>query len=134
MFDLTVLNNSNLARTLGVFLVILIWLFFFRVIRAVWVEVRPRRSGARRPFLPMPVRRPLTPVAREGEHVLFCGLPNPKESGAGPTTSPKRSLLAGLLAAGFGSTTPTPRASTHVSTGATARYGSRTSAPRTVRG
>lgn len=41
MFDLTVLNNSNLARTLGVFLVVLIWLFFFRVIRAVWVEVRP---------------------------------------------------------------------------------------------
>lgn len=41
MFDLTVLDNSNLARTLGVFLVILIWLFFFRVIRAVWVEVRP---------------------------------------------------------------------------------------------
>jgi hypothetical protein len=41
VFDLTVLDNSNLARTLGVFLVILIWLFFFRVIRAVWVEVRP---------------------------------------------------------------------------------------------
>jgi hypothetical protein len=41
VIDLTVLDNSNLARTLGVFLVILIWLFFFRVIRAVWVEVKP---------------------------------------------------------------------------------------------
>jgi pSer/pThr/pTyr-binding forkhead associated (FHA) protein len=41
VIELTVLNNSNLARTLGVFLVILIWLFFFRVIRAVWVEVKP---------------------------------------------------------------------------------------------
>ena len=51
MFDLTVLDNSNLARTLGVFLVILIWLFFFRVIRAVWVEVKPPkvRSVGRRP-------------------------------------------------------------------------------------
>ena len=45
MFDLTVLDNSNLARTLGVFLVILIWLFFFRVIRAVWVEVRAAQGA-----------------------------------------------------------------------------------------
>jgi len=44
VFELTIINNSNLARTLGVFLVILIWLFFFRVIRAVWVEVRPAKS------------------------------------------------------------------------------------------
>jgi hypothetical protein len=43
VLDLTVLDNSNLARTLGVFLVILIWLFFFRVIRAVWVEVKPTK-------------------------------------------------------------------------------------------
>jgi pSer/pThr/pTyr-binding forkhead associated (FHA) protein len=43
VLDLTILDNSNLARTLGVFLVILIWLFFFRVIRAVWVEVRPTK-------------------------------------------------------------------------------------------
>jgi hypothetical protein len=44
VIDLTVVDNSNLAKTLGVFLVILIWLFFFRVIRAVWVEVRPPRA------------------------------------------------------------------------------------------
>lgn len=63
MVDLTVLNNSNLARTLGVFLVILIWLFFFRVIRAVWVEVKPpkiRGTAAvlaeARPTAPAPSR------------------------------------------------------------------------------
>lgn len=44
MLFLTLVNNSNLAKTLGVFLVILIWLFFFRVIRAVWVGVRPREA------------------------------------------------------------------------------------------
>jgi pSer/pThr/pTyr-binding forkhead associated (FHA) protein len=42
------LDNQNLLRGLEVFVVVLIWLFFLRVIRAVWVEVRPpkRRRGA----------------------------------------------------------------------------------------
>ena len=40
----TSLDNQNLLRALEVFLVALIWLFFFRVIRAVWVEVRPPRQ------------------------------------------------------------------------------------------
>ena len=35
------LDNQNLLRALEVLVVALIWLFFFRVIRAVWVEVRP---------------------------------------------------------------------------------------------
>jgi hypothetical protein len=35
------LDNQNLLRGLEVLVVALIWLFFFRVIRAVWVEVRP---------------------------------------------------------------------------------------------
>src|SRR5579872_2319708 len=38
------LDNQNLLRVLEVFLVALVWLFFFRVIRAVWVEVRPPRA------------------------------------------------------------------------------------------
>jgi FHA domain len=38
---LTALNNQNLLRALEIFVVALIWLFFLRVIRAVWVEVRP---------------------------------------------------------------------------------------------
>lgn len=44
----TSLDNQNLLRALEIFVVVLIWLFFFRVIRAVWVEVRPprRRRGA----------------------------------------------------------------------------------------
>ena len=40
----TSLDNQNLLRALEIIVVALIWLFFFRVIRAVWVEVRPPRS------------------------------------------------------------------------------------------
>jgi len=42
------LDNQNLLRALEVLVVALIWLFFFRVIRAVWVEIRPpkARGGA----------------------------------------------------------------------------------------
>ncbi len=40
------LDNQNLLRVLEVFVVALVWLFFFRVIRAVWVEVRPPRARA----------------------------------------------------------------------------------------
>lgn len=42
----TSLDNQNLLRVLEVFVVALVWLFFFRVIRAVWVEVRPPRLAA----------------------------------------------------------------------------------------
>ena len=41
MVFLTSLDNQNLLRALEVLVVALIWLFFFRVIRAVWVQVRP---------------------------------------------------------------------------------------------
>lgn len=44
MLLLTSLDNQNLLRALEVFLVALIWLFFLRVIRAVWVEVRPPKA------------------------------------------------------------------------------------------
>jgi hypothetical protein len=40
------LDNQNLLRVLEIFVVALIWLFFFRVIRAVWVEVRPPKARA----------------------------------------------------------------------------------------
>ena len=40
----TSLDNQNLLRALEIIVVALIWLFFFRVIRAVWVEVRPPKS------------------------------------------------------------------------------------------
>jgi hypothetical protein len=43
VLELASLDNSNIARALGILLVVLIWLFFFRVIRAVWVEVRPAK-------------------------------------------------------------------------------------------
>jgi pSer/pThr/pTyr-binding forkhead associated (FHA) protein len=42
----TALNNQNLLRALEIFVVVLIWLFFLRVIRAVWVEVRPPKVRA----------------------------------------------------------------------------------------
>ncbi len=52
---LTSLDNQNLLRALEILVVALIWLFFFRVIRAVWVQVRPppargaAAQGPRRP-------------------------------------------------------------------------------------
>ena len=45
----TALNNQNLLRALEILVVALIWLFFFRVIRAVWVEVRPPAVRGRPP-------------------------------------------------------------------------------------
>jgi FHA domain len=58
----TSLDNQNLLRALEVIVVVLIWLFFFRVIRAVWVEVRPPRARAVAPEVPVGVagdgRRP----------------------------------------------------------------------------
>jgi hypothetical protein len=44
VFELASLGNSNISKALGLLLVVLIWLFFFRVIRAVWVEVRPGKD------------------------------------------------------------------------------------------
>jgi len=43
----TSLDNQNLLRALEVAVVVLVWLFFLRIVRAVWVEVRPpKRRGA----------------------------------------------------------------------------------------
>jgi len=44
MVLLTSLDNQNLLRGLEIVVVVLIWLFFLRVIRAVWVEVKPPKS------------------------------------------------------------------------------------------
>ncbi|MGH9017213.1 MAG: FHA domain-containing protein [Acidimicrobiales bacterium] len=40
------LNNQNLLRALEIFVVVLVWLFFLRVIRAVWVEIKPPKVRA----------------------------------------------------------------------------------------
>lgn len=49
----TSLDNQNLLRGLEIIVVVLIWLFFFRVIRAVWVEVRPPRPRVAVPDVPV---------------------------------------------------------------------------------
>ncbi len=49
MVFLTSLDNQNLLRALEILVVALIWLFFFRVIRAVWVQVRPPPARATAP-------------------------------------------------------------------------------------
>ncbi|MHB8680732.1 MAG: FHA domain-containing protein [Acidimicrobiales bacterium] len=59
----TSLDNQNLLRLLEVIVVALIWLFFFRVIRAVWVEVRPPR--ARAATVEVRVGAPAAPARRE---------------------------------------------------------------------
>ncbi len=57
------LDNQNLLRALEVFVVALIWLFFLRVMRAVWVEVRPPRQrpapvvAAEAPVMGAPVQQ-----------------------------------------------------------------------------
>jgi hypothetical protein len=96
VFVLTVLDNSNLARTLGVFLVILIWLFFFRVIRAVWVEVKPTKvrtsaavlADARPPATPSRSQRRSRLVLRvaepEGERGRTYDLPEEVTVGRAP--------------------------------------------------
>jgi pSer/pThr/pTyr-binding forkhead associated (FHA) protein len=63
-------NYQALIRPLQWFVVILIFLFFLRVIRAVWVETRPggrrkeRRGGGGRRAMTLEV---LEPAARAGE-------------------------------------------------------------------
>jgi hypothetical protein len=57
------LDNQNLLRVLEVFLVALVWLFFFRVIRAVWVEVRPPKARLATPDVQ--VGLPQAPLRRE---------------------------------------------------------------------
>ncbi len=49
---LTSLDNQNLLRALEILVVALIWLFFFRVIRAVWVQVRPPPARGAAPPAP----------------------------------------------------------------------------------
>jgi pSer/pThr/pTyr-binding forkhead associated (FHA) protein len=49
---LTSLDNQNLLRALEILVVALIWLFFFRVIRAVWVQVRPPPARGAAPQAP----------------------------------------------------------------------------------
>jgi pSer/pThr/pTyr-binding forkhead associated (FHA) protein len=64
----TSLDNQNLLRALEIFVVALVWLFFFRVIRAVWVEVKPpkARAGAAEVRLRAPPSSPSEPGQRRG--------------------------------------------------------------------
>ena len=131
MLDLTVLDNSNLARTLGVFLVILIWLFFFRVIRAVWVEVRPPRTRGAAAVLadarPMPAPAHSSRSSRRAWLVLRVAEP---EGERGRTYElPEEVTVGRAPGCGCASTTPSPRASTLASIGGTGRCGSKTLAP-----
>ncbi|MHB8328903.1 MAG: FHA domain-containing protein, partial [Acidimicrobiales bacterium] len=55
----TSLDNQNLLRALEVIVVALVWLFFLRVIRAVWVEVRPPKPKAHAAAAEVPLGVPL---------------------------------------------------------------------------
>jgi len=65
---LTSLDNQNLLRALEVLVVALVWLFFLRVIRAVWVEVRPPRvRGAAAAEVQVAGRPPAERRSRSGK-------------------------------------------------------------------
>jgi hypothetical protein len=74
----TALDNQNLLRALEVLLVALVWLFFFRVIRAVWVEVRPPRPADS--VADVHVGMPASPTAarRRGRRSLRLTLVEPE--------------------------------------------------------
>ena len=111
---LTSLDNQNLLRALEMLVVALIWLFFLRVIRAVWVEVRPPSArGA--------VAQVAAGTGRSAERRSRVGAPAPPGPRASrarrgrPSSSARRSRWGAPRAAGCASRTPTPRASTPVS-------------------
>ena len=68
----TSLDNQNLLRALEVFVVALVWLFFLRVMRAVWVQVRPPRQrpavAAEAPAMP---GQPAAPQPRRERGARF---------------------------------------------------------------
>jgi FHA domain len=70
---LTSLDNQNFLRALEIVVVALIWLFFLRVIRAVWVEVRPPKARA------TDVEGPdgAVPGARRGRRILHLKVVEP---------------------------------------------------------
>lgn len=62
----TSLDNQNLLRALEVLVVALIWLFFLRAMRAVWVEVRPPKHRQMAVAAEAPASAPsAAPVRRE---------------------------------------------------------------------
>src|SRR5580704_7051020 len=66
---LTSLDNQNLLRALEILVVALIWLFFLRVIRAVWVQVRPpkARGAGQGPAMASGSRPPAESRGRAGK-------------------------------------------------------------------
>lgn len=70
----TSLDNQNLLRVLEVFVVALVWLFFFRVIRAVWVEVRPPRAAAAAAPAEVRVGSPTAQLEKKGRRERTRGL------------------------------------------------------------
>lgn len=74
----TALDNQNLLRALEIFLVALVWLFFFRVIRAVWVEVRPPRVQAGAADVHVGLPPPAPPRRGKGRKSLRLTLVEPE--------------------------------------------------------
>jgi hypothetical protein len=78
VLELASLDNSNISKALGILLVVLIWLFFFRVIRAVWVEVRPssRARNAQAALSDVrPAQAPTSRTSRKSKLVLRVAEP-----------------------------------------------------------
>jgi hypothetical protein len=77
-----------LLGILKYFLLALVWLFFLRVVRAVWVEVRADRAVGRRPARVGPASpRPTGPAPNPAS-------PPPGRSGADPTVVASRTAVS----------------------------------------
>ena len=60
---------EQLLNLLKIFLLVLLYLFFFRVLRAVWTEVNPKTAGEApppRPSSPAPEAAPARPPGPAG--------------------------------------------------------------------
>ena len=123
-------DNTPVLRALEYGVIILLWLFFMWVVRAVWVEVRPLKRRRRRDANADPVVA--GPKRRRGQ-----AAPPPRHPARGPGRPGLRHRRRGdggsgrRAAASPSITTPTPPTCTPACSAWTATCGPRTWAPPT---
>ena len=116
-------DNTPVLRALEFGVILLLWLFFMWVVRAVWVEVRPLKRKRRRgkdvdPVVDGKRRRAAAPARHPARRPVRTGLRRRRGGHRGPGPGLRRPHRLRLA---------TPRTSTPGSSASTATCGSRTS-------